>query len=258
MKVVILAGGYGTRLSEETHIKPKPMVEIGGKPILWHIMKIYSSFGFKDFVICLGYKGYYVKEYFHNYFMHMSDVTLDLRNNSMQVHQNASEDWKVTLIDTGQDTMTGGRIKRIEPYVNDETFLLTYGDGVGNIDINALIDTHKKSGKLATVTSVMPEGRFGALIMDKDSKVKKFQEKPAGDGFWINAGFFVIEPGVFKYLTGDSCIFEQEPLQQLASDSQLQAYRHDGFWKPMDTLRDKIKLEQMWNAEGGAPWKLWD
>ncbi len=255
MKVVILAGGRGTRISEETEVLPKPMVEIGGKPVIWHIMKAYSHFGFNDFVICLGYKGYAIKEYFANYFLHSSDLTLDLSTNNMKVHGSKAEPWKVTLIDTGLETMTGGRIKRIEKYIEEKTFLLTYGDGIGNVDINKLIEFHKSKGRLATVTAVQLEGRFGALNIEKNDKVSSFIEKPRGDGAWINGGFFVLEPGIFKYIKDDSVIWEHEPLEKLAKDDQLNAYKHNGFWKCMDTLRDKVELDQLWNA-GNAPWKL--
>ena len=256
MKVVILAGGLGTRLSEETVVKPKPMVEIGGKPILWHIMKIYSHYGFNDFVICLGFKGYVIKEYFSNYFLHMSDVTFDMRTNSMEVHQKKAEPWRVTLVDTGMESMTGGRVKRVAPYVGDETFMLTYGDGVADVDIPKLIDFHKRHGKLATVTSTQPSGRFGALNIDGANNVTAFQEKPAGDGSWINGGFFVLEPQVLDRIAGDATVFEKEPLEGLSRDSQLAAYKHSGFWQPMDTLRDKMHLEELWN-NGTAPWKIW-
>lgn len=256
MKVVILAGGLGTRLSEETVVRPKPMVEIGGRPILWHIMKIYSHYGFNDFVICLGFKGYMIKEYFSNYFLHMSDVTFDMRNNSMEVHQQHAEPWKVTLVDTGMDSMTGGRLKRVAPYLENETFMLTYGDGVANIDIGDLVRYHRSHGKPATVTSTQPSGRFGALNMGEDGTIYSFQEKPAGDGSWINGGFFVLEPAVIDRIAGDGTIFEKEPLEGLARDGQLMAYRHGGFWQPMDTLRDKQHLEALWNA-GQAPWKVW-
>jgi glucose-1-phosphate cytidylyltransferase len=255
MKVVILAGGLGTRLSEETVLRPKPMVEIGGKPILWHIMKIYSSHGFNDFIICLGFKGYMIKEYFSNYFLHMSDVTFDMSHNSMEVHQKNAEPWRVTLVDTGAESMTGGRVKRVAPYI-DGTFMLTYGDGVADVDIAALADFHKKHGKEATVTSVQPSGRFGALNLAADGMVQSFQEKPAGDGSWINGGFFVLEPSVLARLEGDATVFEKEPLEGLARDQQLMARKHDGFWQPMDTLRDKIHLEELWN-NGTAPWKVW-
>jgi glucose-1-phosphate cytidylyltransferase len=256
MKVVILAGGFGTRLSEETDIKPKPMVEIGGKPILWHIMKIYSHYGFNNFVICLGYKGYVIKEYFANYFLHMSDVTIDLKNNKMEIHNVKAESWKVTLVDTGLNTMTGGRIKKIQSYIGNETFMLTYGDGVGNINIKELLDFHKKHGKYATLTAVQPSGRFGALDLN-DSEIKAFKEKPKGDGAWINGGFFVLEHQIFDYIEGDETIWEREPLENLAKDGQLMAYKHKGFWKPMDTLRDKRELEALWQS-GNPPWKVWN
>jgi glucose-1-phosphate cytidylyltransferase len=255
MKVVILAGGLGTRLSEETVVRPKPMVEIGGKPILWHIMKLYSHYGFNDFVICLGFKGYVIKEYFSNYFLHMSDVTFDMRSNSMEVHQKYAEPWKVTLVDTGADSMTGGRVRRVAPYL-DGTFMLTYGDGVADVNINSLLEFHRQHGKAATVTSTQPSGRFGALNLDTAGNVSSFQEKPAGDGAWINGGFFVLEPSVLDYIDRDGTVFEKEPLEGLARDQQLVAYKHSGFWQPMDTLRDKILLEELWGS-GKAPWKLW-
>ncbi len=254
MKAVILAGGLGTRLSEETSLKPKPMVEIGGRPILWHILKIYSSHGINDFVICAGYKGYVIKEYFANYFLHMSDVTFDMSNNSMEVHHKKAEPWKITIIDTGEQTMTGGRIKRIEPYI-DGPFCCTYGDGVGNIDITALIDSHKKSGRKATLTGVQPPGRFGAIDFDSD-KVLSFQEKPQGDGSWINGGFFVLEPSVFDLIANDSTVWEKNPLEDLAKSGELSIFRHHGFWRPMDTLRDKVELETLWDS-GSPPWKSW-
>ena len=257
MKVVILAGGYGTRLSEETEIKPKPMVEIGSKPILWHIMKTYSQYGFNEFVVLLGYKGYYIKEYFANYFLHQSDVTINLGSGEIEVHNNHSEPWRVTLIDTGIDTMTGGRIKRAKKYIGDEPFLLTYGDGVGNRNIKRLINFHKKHKKILTITSVQPDGRFGALDIGENNKVLEFKEKPKGDGGWINAGFFVCESGVFDYIKGDETIFEDEPLKKLAKDGQLYTYKHTGFWKPMDTLRDKRELNRLWNSNK-APWKIWE
>ncbi len=257
MKVLILAGGYGTRISEESDYKPKPMVEIGGKPILWHIMKIYSAYGYNEFVILLGYKGYYIKEYFANYFLHQSDVTIDLKTGEMQIHKNSSEPWKVTLLDTGLDTMTGGRIKRAKKYVGDETFMLTYGDGVGDINIDKLVNFHKKHKGYITVTSVQPDGRFGALDIGENNEVKAFIEKPKGDGGWINAGFFVCEPEIFDYIDGDETIFEQKPLQNLAKDKVLYTYKHTGFWRPMDTLRDKRELERLWKS-GRAPWKVWD
>ena len=254
MKAVILAGGLGTRISEESHLKPKPMIEIGGKPVLWHIMKSYSHYGINDFIICLGYKGYVIKEYFANYFLHMSDVTFDMANNRMEVHQGYAEPWRVTLIDTGQDTLTGGRLKRVREHVGEETFCFTYGDGVADIDLQSLIDFHRAHGKHATVTAIQPPGRYGALDMDA-SVVRTFQEKPAGDGAWINGGFFVLEPTVFDYIEGDHMSWESQPLQQLASEGQLMAYQHGGFWQAMDTLRDKNHLEDLWN--GTPPWKLW-
>lgn len=255
MKVVILAGGFGTRLSEETILKPKPMVEIGGKPIIWHIMKIYSHFGYNEFIICLGYKGYMIKEYFANYFRHESDITIDFQNNTTEVHNSSAEPWKVTLIDTGVETMTGGRVKRIRKYTEGKPFLLTYGDGVGEVNIEELVTFHQSQKKLITVTAVQPTGRFGALNID-GGKVSSFLEKPKGDGAWINGGFFVCEPGVFEYLSGDSCVFEKEPMENLAKDGQMVAYKHSGFWKPMDTLRDKQELESFWES-GKAAWKLW-
>jgi glucose-1-phosphate cytidylyltransferase len=257
MKVLLLAGGFGTRLSEETDIRPKPMVEIGGKPILWHIMKIYSTYGFNDFIILLGYKGYYIKEYFSNYFRHQSDMTIDLINNSVEYFNNKSEPWKITLIDTGLDSMTGGRIKRVQHLIGNEPFLLTYGDGVSNINIKDLIKFHKTHGKTVTMTSAQPDGRFGALNIDETNRVLEFKEKPKGDGSWINAGFFVCEPKVFDYITeGDKTVFEQEPLKQLAKDGEIYTYKHDSFWMPMDTLRDKIKLNELWETKK-APWKVW-
>ena len=256
MKVLILAGGFGTRLSEETDIKPKPMVEIGDKPILWHIMKIYSSYGFNDFVILLGYKGYIIKEYFFNYFLHQSDVTIDLANNDMQVHQNESEPWKVTLLDTGLNTMTGGRIKRAKEYIADTPFLLTYGDGVSDIDLTKLTRYHEKNSKLITMTAVQPAGRYGALNIEDDGRVSHFLEKPRGDGSWINGGFFVCQPDVLDYIENDSIVFEQAPLMKLADEGQMNAYKHDGFWECMDTLRDKTNLENLWES-GEAPWKSW-
>ena len=256
MKVVILAGGFGTRLSEETDIKPKPMVEIGGKPILWHIMKNYSSHGFNEFVILLGYKGYVIKEFFSNYFLHQSDVTFDLANNSMEVHQNESEPWKVTLLDTGLSTLTGGRIKRAKDYIGDDDFLLTYGDGLSDVDIAKTVAFHKIHGKNITMTAVQPAGRYGALDIKADNSISSFKEKPKGDGSWINGGFFVCKPDVLDYIDGDSTIFEQEPLVNLASDNQLMAYKFDGFWGSMDTLRDKHNLCQMWDSNQ-APWKKW-
>ena len=257
MKVVLLAGGLGTRLSEETVTKPKPMVEIGGMPILWHIMKIYSAHGFNDFVICLGYKGYMIKEYFANYFLHKSDVTIDLSNNSMFIHDSQAEPWKITLIDTGDDSMTGGRIKRIQQHVNNKTFMLTYGDGVGNINIKELADFHSSHGKYCTITSVQPSGRFGALDISDDMSVRSFLEKPKGDGSWINGGYMVCEPQIFDFINdGDSTVWEKEPMEQIATLGQMHAYKHYGFWRPMDTLRDKHDLNQMWEQKQ-APWKIW-
>jgi glucose-1-phosphate cytidylyltransferase len=256
MKVVLLAGGLGTRISEETDVRPKPMVEIGGKPILWHIMKIYSHYGFNDFVVCCGYKGHIIKEYFANFFLHHADVTIELKNNKLEIHQSNSEDWKITLIDTGKDTMTGGRIKRIEKYVNNETFMLTYGDGVGNVNIKELMSAHKASKKMATVTAVQPSGRFGALGINEKNEVESFFEKPKGDGSWINAGFFVCEPGVFKYIKDDNTIWEKDPLENIAREGQLLAFKHAGFWKPMDTLKDKQDLNEYWE-NNQAEWKVW-
>lgn len=256
MKVVLLAGGLGTRLSEETALRPKPMVEIGGMPILWHIMKIYSAHGYNDFIVCLGYKGYVIKEYFANYFLHKSDVTIDLSNNSIKVHDSQAEPWKITLVDTGNETMTGGRIKRIQPHVKDEPFMLTYGDGVSDVNITELVDFHKSNKKACTVTSVQPSGRFGSVNILENNKVHSFLEKPKGDGAWINGGFFVCEPSVFKYIKGDETFWEREPMENIAADGEMVAYKHDGFWKPMDTLRDKQELEHDW-ATGSAKWKIW-
>ena len=255
MKVVILAGGLGTRISEETSTRPKPMIEIGGKPILWHIMKTYSSHGIHDFVICCGYKGYVIKEYFANYFLHMSDVTFDMESNKMEVHQRSAEPWKVTLVDTGDETMTGGRIKRVANYIGNEDFCCTYGDGVGDIDITRLVAFHKHHGKLATLTATQPPGRFGALELS-GIDILKIQEKPRGDGSWINGGFFVLSPKVLDYIEGDQTLWEKEPLERLALSGQLSAYLHHGFWQPMDTLRDKTHLEELW-ADRKAPWKTW-
>jgi glucose-1-phosphate cytidylyltransferase len=255
MKAVILAGGLGTRISEESHLRPKPMIEIGGKPILWHIMKMYSHYGINDFVICLGYKGYIIKEYFSNYFLHMSDVTFCMQQNTVEIHQKFAEPWKVTLVDTGESTMTGGRLKRVASYINDGTFCFTYGDGVSDLDIGRLIDFHKAAGRLATVTAIQPPGRYGALQIQHDA-VLSFQEKPAGDGAWINGGFFVLEPRVFDYVKDDMTVWESEPLQRLAAEGQLSAYQHRGFWQAMDTLREKNQLEQLWTS-GKAPWKSW-
>jgi len=256
MKVLILAGGLGSRLSEETTLKPKPMIEIGGKPILWHIMKIYSSYGFNEFVILCGYKGYMIKEYFAHYFLHMADMTIDMTSNTITNHNSHAEPWKVTLIDTGLETMTGGRIKRVKDYIGNEPFMLTYGDGVGDIDITQLVEFHKIHGKFITMTSVLPEGRFGALDIDESLKVKSFQEKPKGDGSWINGGFFVCQPEVFNYIADDKTIFEHEPLEILAREGQVFTYKHHGFWKPMDTLSDKNQLEKMIEKKT-APWIKW-
>jgi len=257
MKVLLLAGGLGTRLAEETDLRPKPMVEVGGKPILWHIMKIYSKYGFNEFVILLGYKGYYIKEYFANYFLHQSDVTLDISTGKMEVLNNSSEPWKITLLDTGVDSMTGGRVKRAQDFVGNEPFMLTYGDGVSDINIEELVEFHKSHGKAMTMTSAQPDARFGALEISSDNQVIEFKEKPKGEGGWINAGFFVCEPKVFDYIRqGDSTIFEQEPLMNLAKDGEIYTYKHDGFWKPMDTLRDKQQLEKLWETKK-APWKVW-
>lgn len=257
MKAVILAGGLGTRLSEETSTRPKPMVEIGGKPILWHILKTYAHHGVNDFVICCGYKGYVIKEYFANYFLHMSDVTFDMRSNRMEVHHKRAEPWNVTLVDTGDDSMTGGRLLRVAKYVRDEeAFCFTYGDGVGDIDITATLDFHREHGKAATLTSTYPPGRFGALDIE-NRQVRSFKEKPQGDGAMINGGYFVLSPEVLKYLKDNGTVWEQEPLMRLAAESQLMAYEHNGFWQPMDTLRDKHHLEELWQS-GKAPWKVWD
>lgn len=255
MKAVILAGGLGTRISEETHLKPKPMIDIGGKPILWHIMKTYSYYGINDFIICLGYKGYVIKEYFANYYMHMSDVTFDMKNNSMSVHQNNSEPWTVTLVDTGEHSNTGGRLKRVAKYVDKETFCFTYGDGVSDVNINDLIEFHYRHKNMATLTAVQPPGRYGALRIDNE-RVLEFQEKPQGDGGWINGGYFVLEPAVLDYINGDETIWEKDPVETLASEGKLSAYKHDGFWLPMDTLRDKHRLDEYWSS-GQAPWKVW-
>ena len=257
MKAVILAGGLGTRLSEETSVRPKPMVEIGGKPILWHIMKIYSAHGINDFIVCLGYKGYVIKEYFANYFLHMSDVTFNMRDNTMKVHDQRAEDWNITLVDTGDESMTGGRLRRVADYVKDEeAFCFTYGDGVSDLDISATLAFHKAHGKAATLTATFPPGRFGALDIQK-GQVLNFKEKPKGDGALINGGFFVLSPTVLQYLEDDSTTWEQEPLMKLAAEGQLMAYEHPGFWQPMDTLRDKHYLEDLWQS-GKAPWKSWD
>lgn len=256
MKAVLLAGGLGTRLSEETSLKPKPMVEIGGKPILWHIMKIYTAHGITDFIICLGYKGYVIKEYFQNYFLHMSNVTFDIRRNSMEIHEQHGEPWTVTLVETGEDTQIGGRIKRILPYIgDDETFCLTYGDGVGDIDVTSALAFHEQHGRLATVTAVQPPGRFGALMFN-GTEVNGFKEKPMGDGGWINGGFFILSPKVGDYIEGDATVWEREPMEKLAKDGEMQAWFHRGFWQPMDTLRDQRELESMWSKDA-APWKTW-
>lgn len=257
MKAVILAGGLGTRIVEETHLIPKPMIEIGGKPILWHIMKMYSAHNVNEFIICCGYKGYVVKEYFANYFLHQSDVTIDLKENNIEILNNTTEPWKVTMIDTGSHTMTGGRIKRVEELIGEESFMLTYGDGVSDVDIKSLLETHKKHGKAITMTAVQPEGRFGSLKFIGGQQISSFQEKPKGDGTWINGGFFVCEPKVFDYIKeGDKTIFERQPLEDLAKDGELFAYKHSGFWKPMDTLRDNKVLNSLWD-KNEAKWKLW-
>ena len=254
MKAVILAGGLGTRISEESHLKPKPMIEIGGKPILWHILKLYSYYGINDFVICLGYKGYIIKEYFANYFLHMSDVTFDMASNRMEVHQQNAEPWRVTIVDTGDATMTGGRLKRVKEYIGGETFCFTYGDGVSDIDINKTIAFHRQHKKIATVTAIQPPGRYGALNIERET-VRSFQEKPAGDGSWINGGYFVLEPEALDYIEGDQTSWELQPLQRLATEGQLMAYEHRGFWQAMDTLRDKNHLEELWSTN--PPWKVW-
>jgi glucose-1-phosphate cytidylyltransferase len=255
MKAVILAGGFGSRLSEETAVRPKPMVEIGGKPMLWHIMKIYAAHGIDDFVICLGYKGYLIKEYFANYYLHTCDVSFDLAKGAIEVHRSETEPWRVTLVDTGEQTMTGGRLKRVLSYLGQDEFCFTYGDGVADLDITALIAFHRAQGVLATVTAVQPPGRFGALSLDGE-RVGEFEEKPRGDGSWTNGGFFVLSPGVARYLDGDETVWEQEPMRSLARDEQLACYRHEGFWQAMDTLRDRNQLEQLWNS-GEAPWRTW-
>jgi glucose-1-phosphate cytidylyltransferase len=258
MKVVLLAGGYGTRISEESGIRPKPMVEIGGKPILWHIMKIYSHFGLRDFIICVGYKGYIIKEYFANYFIHNSDITFDLKNNSMSILNNLTEDWKVTVVDTGLGTMTGGRLKRVKDYIGNETFCMTYGDGVSNVKINELIEFHKTQNSVVTLTAVQEPGRFGILSLKADqTKVTNFREKQNNENSgWINGGFFILEPAVFDYIENDSTVFEKSPLEKLAAEKKLSAYRHMDFWQPMDTLRDRNVLEDLWNS-GNPPWKIW-
>lgn len=257
MKTVILAGGLGTRISEESHLKPKPMIEIGDSPILWHILKYYSSYGFNEFIICCGYKGYVIKEYFADYYLHRSDITFDFgNNNEMIIHNNVAEPWKVTVVDTGYNTQTGGRIKRIKPYIGDEPFFLTYGDGLSTVDLHALEKFHREQGKIATVTAIQPGGRFGVLDIGEDSGVKRFAEKDIEDGGWINGGFMVLEPQIFDYIENDSTVFERAPLEKLAAQGQLNAYKHRGFWKCMDTLRDKEGLEYLWNR-GEAPWKRW-
>lgn len=256
MKAVLLAGGLGTRLSEETTIRPKPMVEVGGRPILWHIMKIYSAHGINDFIICCGYKGYVIKEYFANYFLHMSDVTFDMRFNQMNVHCGYAEPWRVTLVDTGEATMTGGRLKRVREHLGNDTFCFTYGDGVSNVNIRELINYHKAQKSLATLTAARPAGRFGAISLDQEDKISSFREKEDGDGAWINGGYFVLEPEVIDYIAEDATVWEKEPLEKLAELGQLSAYRHNGFWQPMDTLRDKNHLEELWKS-GKAPWKTW-
>ena len=257
MKAVILAGGYGTRISEESSVRPKPMVEIGEKPILWHIMKIYSAHGINNFIVCCGYKGYMIKEYFSNYFLHMSDVTFDMKSNCMEVHHNNVEPWKITLIDTGERTMTGGRIKRVKDYIDNGTFCLTYGDGVSDVNIANLVQFHHDQNALATLTAVQAPGRFGAIRLEKNqTKISSFREKPQGDGAWINGGFFICEPRVIDYIRDDSTVWEQEPLQRLAQEGKVAAFKHEGFWHPMDTLRDKSALEELWQSEE-APWKVW-
>jgi glucose-1-phosphate cytidylyltransferase len=256
MKAIILAGGLGTRISEETVVKPKPMVEIGGKPILWHIMKIYSAHGIHDFVVCLGYKGYMIKEYFANYFLHLSDVTFDLAHNRMEVHQHSAEPWRVTLVDTGEKTMTGGRLKRVQTYLDNEDFCFTYGDGVSDVNVSRLITFHQSQKTIATLTGVQPPGRFGALNVNQN-RVIEFQEKPVGDGGYINGGFFVLSPKVFDYIEGDETVWEHAPMETLAREGQMSAYVHKGFWQPMDTLRDKNYLEDLWQS-GKAPWKVWE
>jgi glucose-1-phosphate cytidylyltransferase len=258
MKAVILAGGLGTRITEESYLKPKPMIEIGNKPILWHIMKIYSAHGINDFVICSGYKGYVIKEYFANYFLHQSDVTFDMSENHMEIHHNTCEPWKVTIVDTGENTMTGGRLRRVKDYVKDETFCMTYGDGVSDVDLTELIKVHKQTGKLATLIAVCPPARFGILNLNKDNSIKAFQEKPVDiDTGWINGGFFVLEPDVLNLIEEDSTIWEKGPLEFLSLSNQISAFKHDGFWLPMDTLRDKLELERLWES-GKAPWKIWE
>lgn len=256
MKVVLLAGGLGTRISEESHLKPKPMIEIGGKPILWHIMKMYAHHGLNDFIVCCGYKGYVIKEFFSNYFLHNSDVTFDLKENKMQIHNSTSEPWKVTLVDTGEHTMTGGRLKRIEKFIDEDDFCMTYGDGVSDVNIRELLNFHKAHGKMATLTATQPPGRFGVLEITDKTKINSFHEKPSGDGNWINGGFFVLNKKVFQYVKDDQTVWEKEPLEVLAKTDQLQSFFHKGFWQPMDTLRDKNHLEELW-SKGKAPWRQW-
>ena len=257
MKAVILAGGFGTRISEESAVKPKPMIEIGEKPILWHIMKIYSSYGINDFIVCCGYKGYSIKEYFANYYLHGADVTFDLGNRSVEIHHDSSEPWRITCVETGLSTMTGGRLRRVRQHLDDETFCMTYGDGVSDVNIADLVAFHRKQGTLGTLTAVQPPGRFGAFTLEaEDTKVPHFREKPVGDGAWINGGYFVLEPGVLDYIEGDDTVWERAPMEKLSQDGQLSAYKHFGFWQPMDTLRDKNVLEESWQS-GKAPWKTW-
>jgi glucose-1-phosphate cytidylyltransferase len=256
MKAVVLAGGLGTRISEETHLKPKPMIEIGGKPILWHILKIFSAHGINEFIICCGYKGYAIKEYFANYFLHMSDVTFHMSSNTMEVHRMKAEPWQVTLVDTGEETMTGGRLKRVRDFIGQETFCFTYGDGVSDVDITALINHHHNHGLLATVTAVQPPGRFGSLEIGSNCQVAGFQEKPRGDGSWVNGGFFVLENEAIDRIDGDTTVWEHDPLKRLASEGQLAAFLHHGFWQPMDTLRDRVQLDELW-SQGRAPWMVW-
>jgi glucose-1-phosphate cytidylyltransferase len=257
MKAVILAGGYGTRISEESAVRPKPMVEIGGKPILWHIMKIYAAHGVDEFIICCGYKGYLIKEYFANYYLHLCDLTFDVKQRRVEIHKNGVEPWRVTLVETGDGTMTGGRLRRVREYIGDETFFLTYGDGVSDVDVTASLAFHREQGALATLTAVQPPGRFGAFTMEHDqTRITSFREKPRGEGAWINGGFFVLEPQVIDYIDDDSTVWEREPLERLAHEGRLAAYRHDGFWQPMDTLRDKVVLEELWQG-GTPPWKVW-
>lgn len=255
MLAVILAGGLGTRISEETHLKPKPMIEIGGRPVLWHILKIYSTHGINDFIVCVGYKGYVIKEYFANYFLHMSDVTFDIKNNRMEVHQKNAEPWRVTVVDTGEETQTGGRLRRVREYLKDEAFCFTYGDGLSDVDVAATVEFHRSHGKLATITAVQPPGRYGALQIEK-GLVRDFHEKPLGDGAWINGGFFVLDPAVIDRILDDASIWEREPMESLSRDGELMAFEHRGFWRPMDTLRDKSQLEELWQS-GRAPWKVW-